>query len=177
MMEQDVIDLNLGLKDEKILEYAMQIYGQPLLRYCHSILCDYEDAKDAVQITFIKAYSNRQTFKEGSKFSAWLYRIAYTTCMDILRKRRWNIFQPLPMVNEEYMSEVLQQSLLTLSGLERALLFSRVIDKKSYAELEEIYHVSASTLRKKYERVKNKLAKQLKQKIATTGEWRSRYEI
>lgn len=36
------------------------------------------------------------------------------------------------------------------------------MDEKSYAELEEIYHVSASTLRKRFERAKNKLAKTLK---------------
>lgn len=163
-MNREDLDKSFSKGGEEVLEYAMELYGQPILRYCHNILCDYEDGKDAVQITFMKAYSNRQAFKEGTKFSAWLYRIAYTTCMDILRKRRWNIFQSLPRVNEEYISEALQQSLLTLSGLERALLFSRVIDKKSYVELEEIYHVSASTLRKRYERVKNKLAKQLKQK-------------
>lgn len=162
-MEQETIDLNLGLKNEKILEYAMQIYGQPLLRYCHNILCDYTDAQDAVQITFIKAYRNHQSFKEGTIFSSWLYRIAYTTCVDILRKRRWGIFQNLPKSNQAYMSEDLRQALLSLSGLERALIFSRVIDEKSYAELEEIYHASSTTLRKRYERAKNKLARTLKE--------------
>ena len=141
----------------------MQIYGQPLLRYCHNILCDYEEAKDAVQVTFIKAYQNRKSFKRQTSFSSWLYRIAYTTCMDTLRKRRWSIFYEPPQSNEQYMSEELQKALLTLSGLERSLVFSRVIDEKSYKELEEIYNLSASTLRKRYERAKNKLAKNLKE--------------
>lgn len=163
-MDKRNLDLNFASGGEDELEYAMQLYGQPLLRYCHNILCDYTEAQDVVQITFIKAYQNRQSFKNGTTFSSWLYRIAYTTCMDSLRKRRWCIFQELPKRDETYMSEELQQALLTLSGLERALLFSRIIDEKSYAELEEIYQTSASTLRKRYERAKNKLAKSLKAK-------------
>ena len=162
-MDKKNLDLTFSLGGEDELEYAMQIYGQSLLRYCHNILCDYAGAQDAVQTTFIKAYYNRQSFKEGTTFSPWLYRIAYTTCMDILRKRKWRIFQEMPKSNQNYISEELQEALLTLSGLDRALIFSRIIDEKSYAELEEIYHVSASTLRKRFERAKNKLAKVLKQ--------------
>lgn len=162
-MNKEDLDTAFSEGGEEVLEYAIDIYGQALLRYCHNILCDYEDAKDAVQVVFIKAYNNSKRFEKGSRLSAWLYRIAYTTCIDVLRKRRWNIFQGPPVVNEAYMGEALQQALLKLTGEERALLFSRIVDEKSYAELEEIYQVAQSTLRKRYERAKNKLAKTLKQ--------------
>ncbi|MHC1747928.1 MAG: RNA polymerase sigma factor [Cellulosilyticaceae bacterium] len=162
-MNKENLDTAFSEGGEEVLEYAMDVYGQALLRYCHNILCDYEDAKDAVQLVFIKAYNNRKSFQKGTKLSAWLYRIAYTTCIDMLRKRKWHIFQTVPVVNEEYMSETLQQALLKLSGEERALIFSRVVDAKSYAELEDIYQIPQSTLRKRYERAKNKLAKTLKQ--------------
>lgn len=162
-MNKEDLDTAFSEGGEQVLEYAIDVYGQALLRYCHNILCDYEDAKDAVQVVFIKAYNNSKSFKKGTQLSAWLYRIAYTTCIDILRKRRWHIFQGVPAVNEDYMSEALQQALLKLSGEERALLFSRVMDEKSYAELEEIYQVPQNILRKRYERAKNRLAKILKQ--------------
>ena len=48
---------------EQALNEAVALYGQPLLRYCHHILCDYHDAQDAVQTTFIKAYDNRSRFR------------------------------------------------------------------------------------------------------------------
>lgn len=162
-MNKEDLDTAFSEGGEEVIEYAIDVYGKALLRYCHNILCDYEDAKDAVQVVFIKAYKNSKKFEKGTRLSAWLYRIAYTTCIDILRKKKWKIFQELPVVNEEYMSETLQQALLQLTGEERALIFSRVIDEKSYAELEEIYQVDQSTLRKRYERAKNKLAKILKQ--------------
>ena len=65
--------------------------------------------------------------------------------------------------NPNYISEELKTALLTLSPEDRALLFSRIIDEKSYADLEAIYHVSAATLRKRYERAKIKLSKALQE--------------
>ena len=103
-----------------------------------------------------------------------LYRIAYTTCIDSLRKKKLLFF--MPHMNMELMSfrqqktkdssfisGNLKETLLKLSPAERALVFQRVIEEKSYAELEEIYHVSSSTLRKRYERAKKKLSKALQE--------------
>src|SRR5690606_25680400 len=97
----------------------------------------------------------------GTSLSAWLYRIAYTTCIDLLRKRKLLFFVPQNMESKfsmskkdessNFMRDDLKKALLTLSPAERAWVFSRVIDEKSYAELEAIYHVSNSTLRKRYE--------------------------
>jgi len=142
------------------LKQVISLYGQPLLRYCHNILCDYAEAQDAVQITFIKAYRKRMSFKKDTSLSAWLYRIAYTTCIDILRKKKLLFFISSVKSREgdSYISEELKDALLSLSPVDRALVFSRAIDEKSYAELEQIYQVSATTLRKRYERAKIKLA-------------------
>ena len=66
--------------------------------------------------------------------------------------------------NEEdtsYISEDIKEALKSLTIADRALVFSRVIEEKSYSELEYIYGVSATTLRKRYERAKKKLAKAL----------------
>lgn len=153
------------LGGENELNEAIECYGQPLLRYCHNILCDYYEAQDVVQMTFIKAYKKRRSFKRGTSLSAWLYRIAYTTCMDTLRKKKLMIFKmPERAQDSTMMSEELKAALLALSPKDRALVFSRVIDEKNYAELEEIYQIPASTLRKRFERAKKKLAEILKEK-------------
>lgn len=47
-----------------------------------------EDAEEIAQDCFIKAYRSLGTFKQTSKFSTWLYSIAYTTAMTFLRKKR-----------------------------------------------------------------------------------------
>ena len=47
-----------------------------------------EDAKDAVQETFIKAYTNLHTLKDNAALWAWLRSIVYTHCLMELRYRR-----------------------------------------------------------------------------------------
>lgn len=163
-MNSDHLNHTFTLGGEKELNYAIDLYGQPLLRYCHNILCDYYEAQDVVQITFIKAYKKRKSFKIGTSLSAWLYRIAYTTCMDSLRKKKLMFFKlPHKENDSTFMSDELKSALSTLSARDRALVFSRVIDEKSYLELEEIYQISAATLRKRFERAKKRLAKIIKE--------------
>lgn len=163
-MEEMAIGNDINDIREIELNEAIELYGHKLLRYCHNILCDYADAQDAVQETFIKAYYKRSLYKENTSMQAWLYRIAYTTCIDMLRYKKIRSFFPYRahtthVYNDnEYMSEELKTALMTLSPKDRALVFSRVIDEKSYSELELIYNSSASALRKRYERAKKKLA-------------------
>ncbi len=171
-VEPNELNNTFATGGEYELRCAVRHYGQPLLRYCHNILCDYFEAQDAVQMTFIKAYNKRSSFKNGTSLSAWLYRIAYTTCIDLLKKKRLLLFLPHTKIksfvnnedeNIEFIKHDLKKALLELSPEERALVFSRVIDQKSYKELEEIYHISSSTLRKRYERAKKKLSKALQE--------------
>jgi len=47
-----------------------------------------EDARDISQETFFRAYRNIGSFKGTSRFSTWLYRIAYNCSIDFIRKNR-----------------------------------------------------------------------------------------
>jgi len=51
---------------------------------------DGEEAKDAVQEAFIKAFRNLNKFKEGAAFYTWLFKIIVNTCIDRKRgAKRW----------------------------------------------------------------------------------------
>ena len=150
---------------EEALAAAIRQYGQGLLRYCHHILCDYHEAQDAVQITFCKAWERRTRCRTGA-LPAWLYRMAYTTCVDILRQRkRWRPLPPAPE-GTDYIGPELRTALEALSPEERGLVFGRVMEGRSYEELSGIYGKSAATLRKRYERARKKLARLLTQEQA-----------
>lgn len=55
---------------------------------CYRILRHREEAEEATQDTFVKAYQNLGSYQGGSKFSTWLFSIAYRTAISQGRKRR-----------------------------------------------------------------------------------------
>ena len=71
-------------KEERI-ERMVNLYQLPLLRLCIMYLHDEEQAKDAVQETFIKAYRNRDSFRADASEKTWLTRIAINTCKNVYR--------------------------------------------------------------------------------------------
>jgi RNA polymerase sigma-70 factor (ECF subfamily) len=55
--------------------------------HCYRMLASFDEAEDAVQETFLRAWKARATFVGGTLFRAWLYRIATNVCLDLIRRR------------------------------------------------------------------------------------------
>lgn len=162
-MDEAELSQRFPTGDEACLEGAVARYGQALLRYCHHILCDYHEAQDAVQTALLRAWDRRASFRAGTNLEAWLYKLAYHACIDLLRQRRRQRFAPPPTAahDPDYIGPELREALGRLTAQERGLVFGRVMEGRPYSELAQIYGQPAATLRKRYERARGKLARAL----------------
>jgi RNA polymerase sigma-70 factor (TIGR02960 family) len=71
--------------DEQAFADLTERHRRELHVHCYRMLASFDEAQDAVQETFLKAWRGRSGFEGGSQFRAWLYRIATNVCLDMLR--------------------------------------------------------------------------------------------
>ena len=170
-------DIEFGKKfvigGEDILEEVINLYGEKLLRYATAILCDYQEAEDVVQESFIAAYQNRNKF-DGENLSAWLYKITYNRSLNQLKKRKIFYFSEIhsEAVLEEKdkgLSDETLRALQKLKPKDRALLYGRIMEEQSYEELSLLTGISPATLRNRYQRAKDKLVKELNNVYSRKG--------
>ncbi|MEF3303139.1 RNA polymerase sigma factor [Paenibacillus sp. GYB003] len=136
--------------------------------YCHHMLGDRQEAEDAVQDIFIKCYLHIGRFTENVSFSAWLYRIAYNHCINLLKKRSawYKLFRLYRQHQQQQQptaygapdcSDVVGQLLGPLSSEDRNLILMRVVDGCSFEEISQVIGCKPAAARKKYERLKKRL--------------------
>ncbi|MFF2907796.1 RNA polymerase sigma factor [Paenibacillus sp. NPDC057934] len=147
----------------------VEAYQRQLFIYCCRLLCDEQDAEDAAQDIFLKAYKSIHGYAPTVSFSAWLYKIAYHHCLNLIRKRQlydklsriWRGNFVAESAEQEYLRGVfngpLSKALSQLSGEERSLLILYVFHDKSYTEIGEIAGKSPEAVRKKITRVRKKV--------------------
>jgi RNA polymerase sigma-70 factor, ECF subfamily len=76
--------------DAAAFEELVNRYERKIFRLTMNITRNREDAEDAMQDAFMKAYSHLNNFQEDSRFYTWLVRIAANEALMRLRKRRPN---------------------------------------------------------------------------------------
>jgi RNA polymerase sigma-70 factor (ECF subfamily) len=74
--------------DKQAFSRLVQAYQRPVYNLTYRMLGSSEEAEDAAQETFLRAYSRLAQYDPEMKFSTWLFSIANHHCIDRLRKRR-----------------------------------------------------------------------------------------
>ena len=74
---------DLQAYDELMRRYQERIYGT-----IYHMTSNHEEANDLVQDTFIKAFQALKTFKGGSSFYTWIYRIGVNKTINFLKQRK-----------------------------------------------------------------------------------------
>jgi RNA polymerase sigma-70 factor (TIGR02960 family) len=71
--------------DEAAFQQLVGPYQRELQVHCYRILGSMADAEDALQETLLTAWQGLQRFEERASVRTWMYRIATTRCLNMLR--------------------------------------------------------------------------------------------
>ena len=140
-----------------------------------------EEAEEVSQDTFIKTYKSLHKFKGDSKFSTWIYKVAYNTCLDRLKKNKKHcndvaideftehqiktIDNALDILEQQEYSKTIQDCLTLLPNDDSFLLTLYYFENHSLEEISEIVGITANNVKVKIFRSRKKLATILKQKL------------
>jgi len=143
--------------------------NQGIIHKVCSIYCDLEeDRRDLFQEILAQLWKSFPSFRNESKVTTWMYRVALNTAITSFKKEKRQPDKPgisvenLQMVEELYdtrMEEqikLLNQAVLKLTGVEKSIILLFLEDKK-YEEIAEITGITQNYVRVKMNRIKKKL--------------------
>ncbi len=157
----------MGLKDEQqeFIELVNK-HNKLIFKICHLYTDSKEDFKDLYQEIIYQLWKSRENFKNRSKISTWIYRVALNTALYRLRSINKAKLQPLDekifnLPEDETTNELMEQlkeMIEQLTPFEKSLLLLQ-LDGLSYKEIALITGLSETNVGTKLSRIKQKLKK------------------
>lgn len=143
--------------------------NQGIIHKVCSIYCDLEeDRRDLFQEILAQLWKSYPSFRNESKFSTWMYRVALNTAITSFKKEKRQpdkagiLNKDLQVAEELYDSHteeqirLLNKAVAKLTGVEKSIILLFLEDKK-YEEIAEITGITQNYVRVKMNRIKKKL--------------------
>lgn len=159
--------------DTKSFGVLVEQYQTMIFAMAIKMLKHREEAEEVAQDTFVKAYKSLKSFSGKSKFSTWLYRIAYNTCLDRIKGNvKYNnnieindvtsnelaavdsIFEG---IERKERSVIIKDCMNKLPEDERVILQLFYFEELSLKEIKDVLNISESNIKVKLFRARKKL--------------------
>lgn len=145
--------------EEAAYGWLLTRYRQRAVRLAAHILRRPEEAEDAAQEAFIRAFRNLHRFRRQGRFYTWLYQIVVRVCLERKRSARWRSERPA----SELLAPSAHRSVAEAGSTDRRLLVEELLDRLSpemratlalrelegleYAEIAETLEIPIGTVR------------------------------
>jgi RNA polymerase sigma-70 factor (ECF subfamily) len=136
-----------------------------------------EDAEEISQDVFLKAYQSLNTFERKSKFSTWLYRIAYNAAISKTRKKKVEmvaieekfitnystdeIGRSMNELEKDDRQQILEKALLRLPEEDNLLITLFYKNENSVEDIGDITGLSVSNVKVRLHRIRKKLYEEM----------------
>ena len=159
--------------DAQAFTSLVEAYQRPVYNLCYRMLGNAEDAEDAAQETFLRAYKSMRRYDSSRSFSTWLLSIAAHYCIDQLRRRRFQVVsvEDLPVPDLPDPSPGLENNLGrkeeqrkiralldTLEPIDRAAVVMYYWYDCSYEEIAQALTLTLSAVKSRLHRARRAMA-------------------
>jgi RNA polymerase sigma-70 factor (ECF subfamily) len=162
--------------DRKAQTHLYAAFYKKVYNSCYRILRNQQEAEDAMQESFIKAFSRLDKYENETPFEAWILRIAINTSIDKLRENQpeWVDYDEKHFnfpENEDETEEweltlekvkQIKRAIERLPDAARIIISLYLIEGYDHEEIAGILHISSGNVRIQYMRAKQKLIELLK---------------
>ena len=155
------------MKREEYFTQLVRENKSTIYTVCYMFSQDDEEVNDLFQETLINMWKGIDSFREESKISTWIYRVALNTCLLQERKKKKEVKKvPLTMDVNFFQDEdanaaqvrMLHQRIGKLGLVDRALVMMW-LEGMSYDEIGTVMGISAQNVGVKLYRIKEQLKK------------------
>jgi RNA polymerase sigma-70 factor (ECF subfamily) len=172
--DRDLLD-RLAKSDELALDELVRRKTQALMAVVYRVLTDREEARDVVQLTFVRIWEHRARYSQEYSPNTWIYRIATNLAIDHLRSRRSRerAAEPLRLhmerrqdaaggrhlarLGDREVQGIFEELAAGLSEKQRAVFVLREIEGLSSREVAAIVGCRESTVRNHLFHARNQL--------------------
>jgi RNA polymerase sigma-70 factor (ECF subfamily) len=160
--------------DIEAFAYLVEAYQRPVFGLCYRMLGNLQDAEDAAQETFLKAYRHFGQYDPKRRFLNWILAMASNHCIDQIRRLKHRPAIPLEALPEEMISgdapapeaaaqeaetrDMVRQLTQELDATDRAALMLYYWQESSYQDIATALGISTSAVKSRLYRARRQLA-------------------
>jgi RNA polymerase sigma-70 factor (ECF subfamily) len=147
------------------LEQFYRSYHPAIYTLCYRLVGRAEDAQDAMQATFVRAFCDLSRFRGESAVRTWLYRIAVNEALGLLRKRReapgaYELEVAVPGGEPAVLERLaVQAALARVKPAHRAILVLRFWEGLGYEEIALVLRISLPAVKMRLKRARDEFRK------------------
>lgn len=153
--------------------HLIEMYQTPVYNLCYRMLGDPDEAEDAAQESFLRAYKGIRRYDRERSFSTWLLSIAAHYCIDLMRRRRYTTisYDDLPQLEPPDLNpgpemalilgenqRRVQSLLASLGPQDRAAVVMRYWHDLSYEQIADALSMTVSAVKSRLHRARREMA-------------------
>ncbi len=141
-------------------EEMVQAYSSMLYKICIVMLCNEQDAQDAIQDTFCRYLEKSPVFTDEEHEKAWLIRVASNICRDMLRFRIRHPKVSIEAITDSLATPEEQNVLAELLALPlryRSVIYLHYVEGYRIREIADLLGISEQAVKKRMQRGRDQL--------------------